>query len=235
MFVLGRLYVDFDQVVIPYTDIVIGLVTIIAPLFVGILIGRYLPKIAGLIRKTVKPLSYTFILVQLVFGSLTNQYMYVLMVRYWYMSVAGLALPALGMLCAYLIALVFRQGKVRAITIAIETAIQDVAPALLILIGSMSQPEGDLAAAVPMVSKLMSTIPLVIAWIATMTYTKCWKTGKCLTCGGPMDVDIAGDQEKEQQIESDGDEKTEKQSTNVGKYEKKTIDSFDHTNDHLHM
>ena len=202
LFVLGRFYFDFNKIKIPYANIAAGLVTIIVPCGIGILIRQYKPRAADAICKAVKPLSYAFIIFLVVFGSLSNIFIYILMGRHWYIIPTALLLPYLGFLLGYVISFILRQPKNRAITISIETGIQDTSIAIVLLQSSFQMPDGDLASSIAMASALFTPFPLIILRLWLTVYNLCWLKGKCTGCGGPTGVDITETEATSKQMEA---------------------------------
>lgn len=70
-------------------------------------------------------------------------------------------------------ALICRQPWFRVKTIAIETGVQNVGVAFLILLFSLPAPDGELAAVGPAASALMTPLPIFVMTVAYMTYNKC--------------------------------------------------------------
>ena len=184
LFILGRLYIT-GTVEIPYANISYGLLSIIAPCGLGILLNKFKPAIAKKICKGISPVSAIFLLWVIIVGSIINPYIYTVMATVWYVIPAGFLLPFLGMSLGYVIARLTKQGNSRAVTIAIETGIQDTGIAYILLLSSFEKPYGDLAATVPITSATFTPLPLLIAFIVVTIRNKCWLRGKCVSCGGP--------------------------------------------------
>lgn len=85
---------------------------------------------------------------------------------------AAFLLPYLGYLCGFIIAVIFRRNRKVAITIAIETGVQNASIPILVLQRSFPQPDGDLAAVMPLAAAYLYSIPIVIAWICLLVYRK---------------------------------------------------------------
>ena len=60
------------------------------------------------------------------------------------------------------------------LTISIETGIQNSGIAILVLLYSMSQPEGDIGAVMPLVVSFLTPFPLLFAYVALSI-----KEGRC--------------------------------------------------------
>ena len=97
-----------------------------------------------------------------------------------------------------------RQPKYRAITIAIETGIQNATIPMVMLQGSFEQPYGDIAATMPVTTALYTPIPLMFTFIGLTVYNKFFKE----KCGGGNDEE-----------EGDGDEKEGKEKISEKEWE----------------
>ena len=89
---------------------------------------------------------------------------------------AAFLLPCLGYLCGLILAFVLRRSRKVAVTIAIETGVQNASIPILVLQRSFPQPEGDLAAVMPVAAAYFYSIPIICAWAGLVIYGKC--TGK---------------------------------------------------------
>ncbi len=86
---------------------------------------------------------------------------------------AGCMLPYIGYVVGGVVALICRQPWYRVKTIAIETGIQNVLVAYLILLTALPSPDGDLAAVGPAASACMTPLPLFAIAIGYTIYLKC--------------------------------------------------------------
>ena len=185
MFVLGRFYLHGTTVQIPYLNIIGGLFSIIIPCAIGIIVASKRPAWAKKGVIAVRPLAVVFVLWVIIVGSITNMHVYRLMARNWYVIPAGTLLPYVGMVLGYVISRIIQQGNKRAVTIAIETGMQDTGIAIILLLSSFPKPDGDIAATMPITSAMCTPFPLIISFIVLTLHTKCWLGGKCQCCGGP--------------------------------------------------
>ncbi|ESO95075.1 hypothetical protein LOTGIDRAFT_93838, partial [Lottia gigantea] len=161
MFTLGQLFNDEKTTInIPYANIMSTLAMVIIPLFVGMIIKYKCLKISKIILKVIKPLSLITIVILLTFGIYVNLYIFRLFKPLHIL--AGCLLPYFGYLVGGVVALIFRQPWPRVKTIAIETGIQNVGVAFLMLLTSLPPPDGDLAAVGPAASGIMTPLPLFV-------------------------------------------------------------------------
>ena len=133
MFLLGRLFVDPKRMSIPYLQIFRSLLTIIIPCLVGLLIKRFLPKLADPIARFTRPFSGIFVLYILSFGTYVNIYMYIIMGTVPKVIPAAILLPLLGYSIAFGIALLLRRTKRSAVAISIETGVQNASIPIIML------------------------------------------------------------------------------------------------------
>ncbi|KAL7055464.1 hypothetical protein AAHC03_022908 [Spirometra sp. Aus1] len=177
LFAYGRFFLDVQQIKIPYVQIAGQLLYVVIPVIAGMLIKRYLPKTAAHIRRCLQPLSFIFIAVLVGFGTYVNLPIYALIGPYPLLLPTAAALPWIGFLAAGLVACLLRRSRAEILTIAIETGIQNIGIAILVLIYSMPQPEGDIGAVMPLVVALFTPLPLMIAAIVV-----CIQDGRCVCC-----------------------------------------------------
>lgn len=186
LFAVSRIYVS-DEVTIsvPYVNLVTGLLSLVIPLFLGVLLNKFKPIIAAKLAKAIKPLSIVFILWVMIVGSITNLYVYIIMRNIWYVIPGGSLLAYLGMLIGFTVAKILRQPFNRVTAISIETGIQDAGLGILLLLSSFDKPLGSIAATMCIVTAFFTPMPLIIVFISMSVYKHCWKGGKCTSCGGP--------------------------------------------------
>ncbi|XP_071090658.1 ileal sodium/bile acid cotransporter-like [Haliotis cracherodii] len=174
MFTLGQQFHDDKmQINIPYANIIQTLASVILPIFAGILIKYKFQKLAAVIVKILKPVTLVTIVILLTFGIYANLYIF----RLFKPStlLAGCLLPYCGYIIGGLVGLMFRQPWYRVKTIAIETGIQNVMVAYLMLQMALPPPDGDLAAVGPLASAVMTPLPLFVLAIGYTIYLKCTK------------------------------------------------------------
>ncbi|VDL92386.1 unnamed protein product [Schistocephalus solidus] len=206
LFIYGRFFLDIQQIRIPYEQIAIQLLYVVIPVIVGMLVKYCLPKMAAHIRRFLRPLAVLFIVILVGFGTYVNLPIYVLMGQYLLLLPTAAALPWLGFLTAGLVAFLFQRSRAEILTIAIETGIQNVGIAILVLIYSMPQPEGDIGAVMPLVVSLFTPLPLMIALIVV-----CIREARCVCCrrrpprtSHAQNADVIGSCQDEEGDESDG-------------------------------
>ncbi|CAD5113675.1 DgyrCDS2836 [Dimorphilus gyrociliatus] len=178
LFVLGRMY-EYESANIPFRSIATGLVTLIVPVLLGLALRKCKPSAGEFVIKCLKPLALIFVIFVIVFGSITNKYIYQMWGMHWYLVPGSLLCIYFGYTLGYLIARLTRQGHRKALTIAIETGVQDTGIAIVLLQGAFKFPMGDLAASVPMTAALFTPVPLLCILIG-MRIRYCCQEGRCV-------------------------------------------------------
>ena len=172
---LGRTLVD-SAIPIPYADIAITLVSLIIPLFLGILLKRFFPKAANVLGKVIRPFMLLMLIAIVVVGAISGTSLLSLVT--WDIVVAAMLLPYAGYALGFIIGIVVTRSIVVARTVCIETGMQNSAIALVILLSTFPHPESDIGSILPAVITIMSSIPFVIALIITIIRNRCCKRGQ---------------------------------------------------------
>ncbi|XP_062138118.1 ileal sodium/bile acid cotransporter [Drosophila sulfurigaster albostrigata] len=158
-FTLGALIFDRAGIKVPYDKIAGYCAGLIIPLFIGLAIQRWWPRLAQILVRLLKPISGGLIIFIVVFAIITNFYIFELFS--WQIAVAGLALPGLGYGIAWLAAKLLHQNPADALAIAIETGIQNTGTAIFLLRTTLPQPQADLTTVVPVAVAIMTPMPLL--------------------------------------------------------------------------
>ncbi|EDV91651.1 ileal sodium/bile acid cotransporter [Drosophila grimshawi] len=159
IFTLGQLIFERAGMQVPYGKIATYCGSLIVPLFIGLAIQRCLPRVAHWLVRLLKPISACLILFIVIFAIVTNFYLFQLFS--WQIAVAGLCLPLLGYTIAWLAAKLLNQNAADALTIAIETGIQNTGIAIFFLRTTLPQPQADLTTVVPVSVAIMTPLPLM--------------------------------------------------------------------------
>jgi len=150
LFTLGRTLVSDDvNIAIPFTNIMTVLALYLIPVIIGLLIQRYCKRVSAVIVRLLRPAFVLFMLVMIIIGIWSN--LFVLRLFRPVLLLAGFLLPYIGVMLSGVAAFVLRQPQPRIITIAIETGIQNVALAILLMKLSLPQPDADLSIAGPVI------------------------------------------------------------------------------------
>ena len=144
-------------------------------LVIGVLIKRFLGKVALFITKTHRVLAMFYMVFCIVFGTYVNFYTLKVLER-WQVAVACILLPWIGAVIAIILGLLCRIAKYKILTIATEAALQNAALALIIIEVSLDDPEKDLASVLPLVIFILGPVP----WYLGLIYKGIKEKGRCL-------------------------------------------------------
>ena len=171
IFIMSKMtaYVD-DGVTIPYIEIARTLLFLVVPCFLGVGFNRLQPKMGKVVIHATKYVAYLFIIFQLIANGVVNSYMFDIIVVYPRIVGAIVLLPICGFGGGYAMAALCRQKRSAAITIALETSIQNIAIAIIMLMTSFGLPEGDLGSAIPVLAGYLTIVPLCFIMICLSIY-----------------------------------------------------------------
>ncbi|KAK3086789.1 hypothetical protein FSP39_023470 [Pinctada imbricata] len=203
VYTLGQQFIDESaNVHIPYINIFTTLLILVIPIFVGIFIKYKLPKVKRFLMKVITPVTVVTITFLLSVGIYTNLYIFKLFNPR--IIFAGCLLPYIGYILSGLACLIFRQEWTKTKTIAIETGIQNVGIAMLLMMVAFPPPDGELAAIAPIASGVMTPLPLFVITIIYMIYKRCnkhkykevSKENEDTTKRGDIALEVNGKEEK---------------------------------------
>ncbi len=147
------------------------------------LIRRFLPKTANVFAKMLKYVAVIFVVVIIGFGIYANLYIIKLMndwrvrlmihfslnrinfCKLLQVLVSSFSLVTLGYLFGGTFALLARQPWPDALTVAIETGIQNTGISIFILRVTLDQPEADINTVIPVAVAIFTPVPLIIIWM----------------------------------------------------------------------
>ncbi|CAJ0922547.1 unnamed protein product, partial [Mesorhabditis belari] len=169
---IGTLGKEFttESLRIPFGDIVEALVILLIPTVLGMIFIHYKANLYSDIQKLVKIIVWigTF------FFFLTSIYanFYIVFLLNWRIVLAGCLLPWSGYLMAFIVATILGMEFKDKITISIETGIQHVSIAMVILVLTFPEPEVDLAMVILFVTVLMTDKPLLFFYFLLRVYRR---------------------------------------------------------------
>jgi predicted Na+-dependent transporter len=185
VYTLGRVYSNRANLTIPFVGLLMNLLATIVPVLLGMLIAYLAPRVRAFAFKIAKPLTFVVLFSHLIMVFASKFYMVVL-VR-WINWLSGPLIPmsgyAIGIALALLLRLPWNQCK----TVGIETGLQNVGVAFLIIFTNLRSPEADYAALPLITCSLMTNIPLFIVFGCTRLYDKCFKKKQAGGGGGDED------------------------------------------------
>ncbi|KAL3269212.1 hypothetical protein HHI36_008294 [Cryptolaemus montrouzieri] len=163
IFTLGKFIFDDAKLAVPYRLIAHYALALVIPLAIGYLLTRYCKKVASFLARILKGFSSLLILFIIVFATVTNLYLFKLFS--WKIVLAGMGLPYIGFILAYIFSKVLRQPSADTLAISIETGIQNTGIAIFLLRVSLSQPAADLTTVCPVAVSVMTPLPLMAIYI----------------------------------------------------------------------
>ncbi|XP_073833246.1 ileal sodium/bile acid cotransporter-like [Musca autumnalis] len=158
IFTLGRVIFSRNNMTIPYSKIATFAVALVIPLAIGVVIQKYSPKWTKILVRFLEPISKCLIIFIIIFATVTNLYLFELFSLQ--IILAGSLLPWLGYGLAWYLAKSLKQIPADALTIAIETGIQNTGIAIFLL-RSLPQPQADLTTVIPVSVAIMTPFPLL--------------------------------------------------------------------------
>ncbi|XP_045103592.1 ileal sodium/bile acid cotransporter-like [Portunus trituberculatus] len=184
--VMGPTIVGDADFIIPYKDIAVLVFSLSMPCAVGILIAKFLPRVGKVIGKLLTPLTLFNVVFLFTFGVYANLYVFSLFEAKTIL--AGFGLPFLGYLSGIGLASLLKLPIKDRIAISIETGIQNMTIAIIILKLTLEAPASELTVVFPAAAVLMTPIPLLAMLIIRRVYL--WHYG-------PQKEDEKTEKEKE--------------------------------------
>ncbi|XP_045195030.2 ileal sodium/bile acid cotransporter-like [Mercenaria mercenaria] len=163
LYTLGSVFLEANNLNIPYTDIVVTLSIILIPLSVGLFIRIKFPKVTGMIEKGMAVVLTILALILITTGVISSLYLF----KMFNLKIiaVGCILPYVGFCLGAVMSFIFKQPRKSIKTIAIETGMQNTAIAMILLLNSFPEPLGDIATVAPVSAEVMSPIPPFLASI----------------------------------------------------------------------
>lgn len=219
LLIYGRFFLDVDKIQIPYLQIAGQLLYVVIPVVAGMLLKWKFPVIGRKITYALQPLALFFLIFILGFGTYVNFPIYQLLGEYLLVLPTATALPWIGFLTAGLLAFICRRSWPEILTIAIETGIQNIGIAILVLLYSMPQPDGDIGAVMPLTVSIFTPLPLIAAYIVIKIYR-----GECRCCASSEKLEISSAEQQSELLQPLG-----------AKVKESVYQDFTSTNDHLNV
>ncbi|KAF5282348.1 hypothetical protein FQR65_LT14337 [Abscondita terminalis] len=170
LFTLGGVVYADANINVPYKEISIYAAGVVVPIVVGCFFQSFCKTVSRFLAPALKFFSVFIILYITVFAFVVHLYLFERLS--WRHFVAGLSLPSLGCASTYILAVLFKQSSKTALTIAVETGIQNTGIAILLLRLALPQPESDLVTMVPIYVATMTPVPLLVMLIHQSRCTK---------------------------------------------------------------
>ncbi|XP_054720272.1 ileal sodium/bile acid cotransporter-like [Uloborus diversus] len=174
LFTLGKTIVEGSTIKIPFTNILTSLASLAVPIGVGLLVQRYLPKLAAVSKKILAPVSIVIIICIIILASVANTYIFFLLS--WPIIFAASLSVWSGFLAGILVSFAFRFPQEDMIAVAVETGIQNTGIAFLMLSYSLKPPVSDIAAVVPVAGSIITPLPLFVIYCVQKIRNCCFRS-----------------------------------------------------------
>jgi predicted Na+-dependent transporter len=139
LYTLGSIFTNAANIKIPFSRLIINLFITIGPCLFGLTLSHFFPKIKKFVLKIAKPFTLLTVLSFLVFTIYVRFYVFTLVeLRQWLIAPF---IPWCGFIIGGSAALLFRLPFKQAITVALETGIQNIGIAFLIIYYNFPSPE----------------------------------------------------------------------------------------------
>ncbi|XP_065340438.1 sodium-dependent organic anion transporter-like [Cloeon dipterum] len=162
VFTLGHVIFADAEIGIPYKNLVLTTATLLFPLLGGVCIKCKYPKVAKFLAKTLKPLAGVTIIYTTAATFLKAFLFKLVNLR---LLMACISNPILGYLFGAILSMLFRQSEKDVIAISIETGLQNLGIAILLLKTTLERPERDISEVVPLIIVIATQVPLGILFV----------------------------------------------------------------------
>lgn len=154
MFTVGRVVLKTgypaSEVQMPWALLVIAVLWFSVPTAIGMVVASFLPRLATVFILIVRPVAFLFLLVQVAVFIYFN-YPVIYFADSWQLLAVTAATPYTAFALSFVLALfVFRRSRADAVTIMMETGIQNITFAYFLIVATLPQPDGDISSVVPL-------------------------------------------------------------------------------------
>lgn len=170
IYTLGSTFFD-DRIQIPFLSLIESLASLIIPSALGMIFIHYKRHLITRFRLWIKVATWIATVAFTIFGCYANLYIFSLIT--WRIILCACIQPWCGYIIAYFVAWLFRQDHTDRLTIAIETGVQNIGIAMIMLMFSLPEPEVDIAIVQPLALLLATDKPLLIMYFVRKLYRKC--------------------------------------------------------------
>jgi predicted Na+-dependent transporter len=191
LYTLGRVFTNATNIYIPFFRLILNLFTTIGPCLFGLFLVKLFPKLRPIVLKIAKPVTLFALLSFLALTLYVKYYVFYLVT--WKQWLWPPVLPWTGFLISGIVAYFAKLPRAQIYTIAIETGIQNVGIAFLIVITNFPSPESDYAILPLITVSFLTTIPLwlllIIITIKTKLVDKFFQKKKTVEINGEDEVE----------------------------------------------
>lgn len=154
MFTVGRLVLKegypLSEINIPWEVLAIAVIWFSLPTAIGMLLGRYCPRLANVLIMILRPVAL-LVLLALVIVFIYLNHTVLMFADTWQVLFTSAATPYIAFALSFVLAFFFSKFSVKvALTIMVETGIQNITFSFFIIVATLPQPDGDIASVVPL-------------------------------------------------------------------------------------
>lgn len=172
LWLMGPLLTDED-LVIPFGQLMTTLISLIAPIALGMGIRYKWLSAAAIMDKIIVPFTLLTVFFIFTVGVYVNLFIFQLIT--WPMVAAGFMVAGAGYFFGAGLAWIFRLEWDKIVAVSIETAFQNGGIAFILLKVSLEAPYGELASVAPVAQLVITGLPLWAALGVWKLYEKCCK------------------------------------------------------------
>ncbi|CAI4224144.1 unnamed protein product [Auanema sp. JU1783] len=162
LYTLGKRFTT-KRIEIPFFAIIEGLLVLMIPSSAGMYFIHRRPHLVKRVEKQIKRCTWFATVFFTAFAIWANWYVFLLFT--WKTAIIGCLLPWAGYFIAYTAAWVCGQSYQNKITIAIETGVQNIGIATILMIWSLPEPEVDISLTILFAIMISTDKPLIILWL----------------------------------------------------------------------
>jgi len=178
-------YLTDGDIVVPFSQLIISLMSLILPVVLGMWIRWRWPKAGRLMEKVIVPFTLLTVLFILTGGVYVNLFIFELMTPL--MVAAGFVVAFSGYFAGAGLSYLFRLPTAQITAVSVETAFQNGSIAFVLLKMSFPEPLGELASVAPVAQLLITGLPLWGLLALLKIYQRCCKKKKEEYVGVPLD------------------------------------------------
>jgi len=209
MYTVGKLVLEegypLSDINIPWAVLVIAVIWFSLPTAIGMMLGRFCPRVANILVIILRPVAL-LVLIALVIVFIYLNHAVLLFADTWQILFVSAATPYFAFILAFILAFFFSRFSVKiALTIMIETGIQNITFAFFIITATLPEPDGDVACVIPLLVIFFTYGPILFVGFPVIAiYKRLTKSrkGTYSTVDLARGVEVLADGQKPSKLES---------------------------------
>lgn len=154
MYTVGRIVLQEgyprSEINIPWAVLVIAVIWFSLPTAIGMALGRWCPRVANTLIMIIRPVAL-LVLLALVIVFIYLNHAVILFADTWQILFVSGATPYTAFALSFVLAFFLSGFRVKiALTIMVETGIQNIMFAFFIIVATLPEPDGDIASVIPL-------------------------------------------------------------------------------------